>query len=71
MEAGPSVPTPTATPARRSAATGARPDASLPFDPGQWATATPCAAKSAMSSGVSQTPWAASVRRPKKPRPAR
>ena len=49
------VATPTLIPLLRIDATGAIPEASLPLEPGQWATATPWAAKIPMSSSDSQT----------------
>ena len=59
VEAGLSVATQTRTPASRRAVSGATPQPKIPFDRGQWATATSCSARSAISSSSALTQWAA------------
>ena len=67
LPAGPSVPSPTATPAASILTTGATPLASFMLLEGQWATPTPRAFRIAMSASVTQTPCAAMVRPLKTP----
>ena len=62
-----SVPSPTGTPASRSAPTGATPLASLALEIGQCAAAVPLAASRWMSDGLAHTTWAARVRGPSQP----
>ena len=59
LEAAPSVPRPTATPAASSAGTGATPEAPFMLDWGQCTTPTLRSASSAISAGVGQIMCAA------------
>ena len=54
----PSTPSPTGTPARRMAVTGAMPDDRIMLELGQWATPTPAAPSRTTSSGLGITQWA-------------
>ena len=71
LEAAPSVPRPTFTPAFTIAGTGAVPLANFMFDCGQWATPTLRAARILKSSPFVHTAWAASTRSSSTPRPSR
>ena len=59
VEAGLSVAMQTRIPASRSAVSGATPQPRMPFERGQWATATSCAARISISSSSALTQCAA------------
>ena len=67
LDAAPSTPSPTATPASSIARTGAMPDASRMFDDGQCATPVPLRAKSSMPRASSLTQCACQACGPVKP----
>ena len=71
VEAGLSVPSPTRTPASRSSRRGATPQPRIAFERGQWATATPCSARSPISSASTFTQCAARTPRSRRPWAAR
>ena len=71
VEAGLSVAIPSGMPASRKSASGATPQPRKPFERGQCATPTPCAARSSISSASRWTPWAAESVGPRSPAWAR
>ena len=67
LEALPSTPSPTGTPASSMARTGAMPLASRMLEQGQWATPVPVAAKRAIPAASSFTQWACQTSGPTQP----
>ena len=67
LEAEPSTPRPTRTPASRMARIGAMPEARRMLELGQCATPQPVRAKSAISSGFRTTQWACHTSAPIQP----
>ncbi|MDT4821201.1 hypothetical protein FQZ97_543690 [compost metagenome] len=68
LEAEPSTPRPTGTPASRILRTGAMPEARRMFEHGQWATPVPVRANSSMPCWSSCTQWACQTSWPTQPR---
>ena len=68
LEAAPSTPMPTGTPARRIARTGAMPEASRMLEHGQCATPVPVRANSSIPAGSSLTQCAHHTSAPTQPR---